>query len=253
MEQLNKNPNSSENLNVLESQGLGIDFGGLTALNALDFCVKENEICGLIGPNGAGKTTLFNLLTNIYKPSRGSISFLGQDTSGLIPHQLHHRGMGRTFQNIRLFHRLSVLENILVAMRPSPQDQRKEAYEILRFFQLDSQAEQIAGNLSYGSQRKLEIGRALAGRPKLILLDEPAAGMNPVETKVLSQQIAQIRDRFQVSVLLIEHDMKLVMDICDVIWVLNFGQFIAKGTPFEIAANQQVIEAYLGRKESSRC
>jgi ABC-type branched-subunit amino acid transport system ATPase component len=161
--------------------------------------------------------------------------------------------MGRTFQNIRLFHLLSVLENILVAMRPSPQDQQKEAYEILRFFQLDSQAEQIAGNLSYGSQRKLEIGRALAGRPKLILLDEPAAGMNPVETKVLSQQIAQIRDRFQVSVLLIEHDMKLVMDICDVIWVLNFGQFIAKGTPFEIAANQQVIEAYLGRKESSRC
>ena len=133
MEQLNENLNSSANLNVLETQGLGIDFGGLTALNALDFCVKENEICGLIGPNGAGKTTLFNLLTNIYKPSRGSVSFLGQDTSGLIPHQLHHRGMGRTFQNIRLFHRLSVLENILVAMRPSPKDQRMEAYEILRF------------------------------------------------------------------------------------------------------------------------
>jgi len=253
MEQLNRNPKLSTCLNVLETKGLGIDFGGLTALNSLDFRVKENEICGLIGPNGAGKTTLFNLLTNIYKPSRGSISFMGQDTAGLIPHQLNHRGVARTFQNIRLFHQLSVLENILVAMRPSRQNRVKEAYELLHFFQLDSQSEQVAGNLPYGSQRKLEIARALASNPTLLLLDEPAAGMNPVETKVLSQQISQIRDRFQVSILLIEHDMKLVMDICDVIWVLNFGQFIAYGTPLEIAKNQQVIEAYLGRREAARC
>jgi branched-chain amino acid transport system ATP-binding protein len=263
MEQLNNLQNSHFQENVLETRGLGIDFGGLTALNALDFCLKENQICGLIGPNGAGKTTLFNLLTNIYKPTRGSITLLGEETEGLISHQLNRRGVGRTFQNIRLFHQLTVLENILVAMRPSQnksmtksqmqKENLEEAYELLRFFQLDSQAEQISGNLSYGAQRKLEIARALAGHPKVLLLDEPAAGMNPVETKLLSHQIFQIRDRFQVSILLIEHDMKLVMEICEVIWVLNFGQFIACGTPKEISENEQVIEAYLGRREQQVC
>lgn len=263
MERLIHHPNPTSQKCILETKGLGIDFGGLTALNALDFCLKENQICGLIGPNGAGKTTLFNLLTNIYKPSRGSINFLGEDSSRLKSHQINHRGIARTFQNIRLFHQLTVLENILVAMHAPrrkwlptfqvQQEQMDEAQELLHFFQLDSLSGQLAGNLSYGSQRKLEIARALAGHPKILLLDEPAAGMNPVETKMLSQQIFQIRDRFQVSVLLIEHDMKLVMEICEVIWVMNFGQFIACGTPLEISENQQVIEAYLGRKEPPAC
>lgn len=263
MERLIHQHNSTRQNNILETKGLGIDFGGLTALNALDFSLKENQICGLIGPNGAGKTTLFNLLTNIYKPSRGSIHLLRENTAGLKSHQINHRGIARTFQNIRLFHQLTVLENILVAMHPTrrkmvptlqvQQEQIDEANDLLRFFQLDSLTDQLAGNLSYGSQRKLEIARALAGHPKLLLLDEPAAGMNPVETKMLSQQISQIRDRFQVSILLIEHDMKLVMEICEVIWVMNFGQFIACGTPLEISENQHVIEAYLGRKEQPAC
>lgn len=249
---------------VLEIRGLGIDFGGLTAVNDLDMDVYENEIYGLIGPNGAGKTTVFNMLTKVYQPSRGTIVLDGQDMAKLDPVEANMAGVARTFQNIRLFSNLSVLDNVKTGMHnsinynlvtsilrlPKYYKEEKEADEralaILDVFGLKEEAETIAGNLPYGAQRRLEIARALATEPKLLLLDEPAAGMNPQETESLMEMIKTIRDHFHISILLIEHDMQLVMGICERITVLNFGTTLAQGLPAEIQKNPEVIKAYIG-------
>lgn len=249
---------------ILEVKGLGIDFGGLTAVNDLDLEVYPEEIYGLIGPNGAGKTTVFNMLTKVYKPTRGTIKLDGQDTAKLDVVGANKAGFARTFQNIRLFMNLSVLDNVLCGMHndieytlpelllrlPRFKAQEKEkadkAMDLLKIFNLDKEAETIAGNLPYGAQRRLEIARALATQPKLLLLDEPAAGMNPQETQDLMDMIRFVRDHFHISILLIEHDMKLVMGICERITVLNFGQLLAQGKPEEIQANPEVIKAYIG-------
>lgn len=250
--------------NVLEIRGLGIDFGGLTAVNDLDMDVAPNQIYGLIGPNGAGKTTVFNMLTRVYKPSRGTIMLDGKDMAKLNPVQANMAGVARTFQNIRLFTNLSVLDNVKTGMynqmnygiltsilrlpkyRKMEKDADAEALELLDLFELKGEADTLAGNLPYGEQRRLEIARALATKPKLLLLDEPAAGMNPQETEDLMKMIRTIRDHFHISILLIEHDMQLVMGICEKITVLNYGTMLACGTPAEIQKNPQVIKAYLG-------
>ena len=242
---------------ILDVRELGIDFGGLTAVDGFNLMIGRNEITGLIGPNGAGKTTVFNLLTNVYQPTRGSILIDGMPTAGIA----------RTFQNIRLFKELSVIDNIKVGLHESmkynlasslirlPNYWKEEkkcterALELLDIFHMADLANVQAGSLPYGAQRRLEIMRALATSPKLLLLDEPAAGMNPSETAELTETIRRIRDEFNIAVLLIEHDMSLVMGICEGIAVLNFGRIIAKGTPDEIRNNPQVIEAYLGKKE----
>lgn len=252
---------------VLDVRGLGIDFGGLTAVDNFNLMIGRNEIAGLIGPNGAGKTTVFNLLTNVYQPSRGSILLDGVPTAGKKTYQVNRMGVARTFQNIRLFKDLSVIDNVKVGLHqsmnyhlpeallrlPSYWKQEKkttdEAIELLNIFHMSDLAGKQAGSLPYGAQRRLEIIRALATRPKLLLLDEPAAGMNPSETAELMEVIRRIRDEFDIAILLIEHDMNLVMGICEGIAVLNFGRVIAKGTPDEIRNNPQVIEAYLGKKE----
>ncbi len=252
---------------VLDVRGLGIDFGGLTAVDNFNLMIGRNEICGLIGPNGAGKTTVFNLLTNVYQPSRGSILLDGVPTAGKKTYQVNRMGVARTFQNIRLFKDLSVIDNVKVGLHesmnyrlaeallrlPSYWKQEKatteQAYELLDIFHMADLAGVQAGGLPYGAQRRLEIIRALATRPKLLLLDEPAAGMNPSETAELTEVIGRIREEFDIAILLIEHDMNLVMGICEGIAVLNFGRVIAKGTPDEIRSNPQVIEAYLGKKE----
>ena len=252
---------------VLDVRGLGIDFGGLTAVDNFNLMIGRNEIAGLIGPNGAGKTTVFNLLTNVYQPSRGSILLDGVPTAGKKTYQVNRMGVARTFQNIRLFKDLSVIDNVKVGLHqsmnyhlpeallrlPSYWKQEKkttdEAIELLNIFHMSDLAGKQAGSLPYGAQRRLEIIRALATRPKLLLLDEPAAGMNPSETAELMEVIRRIRDEFDIAILLIEHDMNLVMGICEGIAVLNFGRVIAKGTPDEIRSNPQVIEAYLGKKE----
>ncbi len=252
---------------VLDVRGLGIDFGGLTAVDNFNLMIGRNEICGLIGPNGAGKTTVFNLLTNVYPPSRGSILLDGVPTAGKKTYQVNRMGVARTFQNIRLFKDLSVIDNVKVGLHesmnyrlaeallrlPSYWKQEKatteQAYELLDIFHMADLAGVQAGGLPYGAQRRLEIIRALATRPKLLLLDEPAAGMNPSETAELTEVIGRIREEFDIAILLIEHDMNLVMGICEGIAVLNFGRVIAKGTPDEIRSNPQVIEAYLGKKE----
>lgn len=249
---------------ILEVRGLGIDFGGLTAVNDLDLDIYQGEIYGLIGPNGAGKTTVFNMLTKVYQPSRGTIKLCGQDMAKLNPVTANIAGIARTFQNIRLFTKLTVLDNVKVGMHnsihygllssvlrlPSYYRQEKEsdekAMELLRILGLDGYADTEAGNLPYGAQRRLEIARALATEPKLLLLDEPAAGMNPQETEELMAMIRKVRDHFRISVLLIEHDMKLVMGICERITVLNFGQLLAQGLPSEIQSNKEVIRAYIG-------
>ena len=254
-------------LPVLECQHLGIDFGGLTAVNDFNLTVGQTEIAGLIGPNGAGKTTVFNLLTNVYQPTRGSILIDGMPTAGKKTYQVNRMGVARTFQNIRLFKELSVIDNIKVGLHESmkynlassllrmPNYWKEEkqcterALELLDIFHMADLANAQAGSLPYGAQRRLEIMRALATGPKLLLLDEPAAGMNPSETAELTETIRRIRDEFNIAVLLIEHDMSLVMGICEGIAVLNFGRIIAKGTPDEIRNNPQVIEAYLGKKE----
>ena len=251
---------------VLEVRHLGIDFGGLTAVDDFDFVIGKDEIGGLIGPNGAGKTTVFNLLTNVYQPTRGHILLGGVDTRGKKTYEVNKLGIARTFQNIRLFKNLSVLDNVLIGMHngmgynlgssvlrlPSYWKQekqaRQEALNLLGIFDMQDLADVHAGNLPYGAQRRLEIVRALGTQPKILLLDEPAAGMNPSETAELMENIRRIRDRFGIAVILIEHDMNLVMNICEGIAVLNYGRIIAKGTPEEIRKNPVVIEAYLGKK-----
>ena len=251
---------------ILEVRHLGIDFGGLTAVDDFSLTVGRTEIAGLIGPNGAGKTTVFNLLTNVYQPTRGNILLDGYSTAGKTTAQVNRMGIARTFQNIRLFSNMSVIENVEVGLhnsvsenlwaavthgfgfRRAEKDAKSKALELLDFFSMADMADAPAGSLPYGAQRRLEIVRALATHPGLILLDEPAAGMNPSETAELMDNIRRIRDTFQIAVMLIEHDMNLVMGICEGICVLNYGKIIAKGTPDEIRANPTVIEAYLGKK-----
>ena len=252
---------------ILECRHLGIDFGGLTAVNNFDLAIGRTEIAGLIGPNGAGKTTVFNLLTKVYQPTRGTILMDGVDTHNMTTAQVNKAGIARTFQNIRLFDNLSVEDNVKLGLHnhinynmwegifrlPRYWKEEKRAHErameLLSLFHMQDMADAKAGSLPYGAQRRLEIIRALATEPKLLLLDEPAAGMNPSETVELMANIRKIRDTFQIAVMLIEHDMKLVMGICEGIAVLNFGQIIAKGTPEEIRSDPAVIEAYLGRED----
>ena len=251
---------------ILETHHLGIDFGGLVAVDDFNLTIGRTEIAGLIGPNGAGKTTVFNLLTNVYQPTRGTILLDGKATKGMKTSQVCRLGIARTFQNIRLFSNMSVMENILVGLHyemsynaltgvlrlpsffRSERIARERAMELLSIFNMESMADDQAGSLPYGAQRRLEILRALATNPSLLLLDEPAAGMNPSETEELMENIRRIRDMFQIAVLLIEHDMNLVMGICEGICVLNYGRVIAKGDPDQIKNDPVVIEAYLGKK-----
>lgn len=249
---------------VLKTENLGIDFGGLTAVNDFNIEIKAHEIYGLIGPNGAGKTTIFNLLTKVYEPTRGKIFLDGQEITKESIVQVNKLGIARTFQNIRLFKELTVLDNVKIGLNQSikysliesilklpryhseEKEVEKKALELLKVTGLDEFSHVKAKNLPYGKQRKLEIARAMATSPKLLLLDEPAAGMNPTETAELMEMIQLIKDKFDISVLLIEHDMKFVMGICDRITVLNFGQVLATGLPEEIKNNEEVIAAYLG-------
>lgn len=251
---------------VLDVRNLGIDFGGLTAVDKFTLTIGATEIAGLIGPNGAGKTTIFNLLTNVYQPTRGTILLRGVDTKGMTTAQVNRMGIARTFQNIRLFGSMSVLDNVKVGMHNgikcsfassllhtpryyrSERIARERCMELLDFMGMADLAEQRAGSLPYGAQRRLEIVRALATNPAIILLDEPAAGMNPSETAELMEHIRLIRNTFQIAIMLIEHDMNLVMGVCEGIAVVNYGKIIAKGTPDQIRSNPEVIEAYLGKK-----
>ena len=274
---------------VLDVHALGINFAGLQALDEFNIQVKDGEIVGLIGPNGAGKTTVFNLLTNVYRPTRGSITLKEHDTSGLSVHETARSGIARTFQNIRLFKELPVIDNILIALnKPANAGwletllrkfgffrlstgegmsyswleamlrlprywkeeklAREKAMQLLSVFHMEDLADAPAGSLPYGAQRRLEILRALATNPRVLLLDEPAAGMNPSETAELLPTLREIRDRFGVAIILIEHDMSLVMNICERIIVLNYGLIIAEGTPEELRNNPMVIEAYLGQQ-----
>ena len=254
-------------LPVLDVRNLGIDFGGLTAVDGFNITIGPTEISGLIGPNGAGKTTIFNLLTGVYQPTRGSVLIKGIDTKGMPTFKVNKLGIARTFQNIRLFNDMTALDNVKVGMHneikcsfvasllrlPSyfkaEKKANQKAMELLEFMGLADIADQKAGSLPYGVQRRLEICRALASNPAIILLDEPAAGMNPSETAELMHQIRRIRDTFQIAIFLIEHDMNLVMNVCEAIAVVSYGKIIAKGTPEEIKENPAVIEAYLGRKD----
>ena len=252
---------------VLECIDLGITFGGLKAVDNFNVTIGRTEISGLIGPNGAGKTTVFNLLTKVYQPTHGTILLDGEDTSGKSVYQVNRMGIARTFQNIRLFNTMTVEDNVKVGLHnqerysgfegvlrlPTYWKHEKAAHErameLLSIFDMEHLANEQAGSLPYGAQRRLEIVRALATNPKLLLLDEPAAGMNPNETAELMETIRKIRDEFHIAIMLIEHDMKLVMGICEGIAVLNYGRIIAKGTPDEIRNNPVVIEAYLGKED----
>ena len=254
---------------ALECRHLGIDFGGLHAVEDFNFTIGKTEIAGLIGPNGAGKTTVFNLLTKVYQPTRGVIMINGEDTAGKTTPQINKMGVARTFQNIRLFSNMTVEDNVKVGLHnqvkystaegifrlPRFWGKEKQAHEkameLLSIFGMEDMHDWKAGSLPYGAQRRLEIVRALATNPRLLLLDEPAAGMNPAETVDLMENIVRIRDDFKIAVLLIEHDMKLVMGICEGICALNFGKVIAKGTAEEIQSNPVVIEAYLGNRKEN--
>lgn len=249
---------------MLECKNLGIQFGGLKAVDSFNLNIEKGMLYGLIGPNGAGKTTVFNLLTGVYKPTTGTIRLDGKLINGKTPTQINNIGIARTFQNIRLFSNMSVLDNVKVALHEKVKyplltsmthmfgfnKKEKEmdelATDILKVFSLDDKSDTLSGNLPYGEQRKLEIARALATSPSLLLLDEPAAGMNPNETEELMETIRQIRDRYNLTILLIEHDMKLVAGICEKLSVLNFGTELASGTPSEVLNNPEVITAYLG-------
>ena len=256
-------------LPVLECRHLGIDFGGLTAVEDFNLIIGKTEIAGLIGPNGAGKTTVFNLLTKVYEPTRGTSLINGTDMKGMDTVQVSRHGIARTFQNIRLFSNMSVEDNVRIGLHNQirygmfsgilrlpaywkrERQQHERAMELLSIFGMQDMADVPAGSLPYGAQRRLEIVRALATGPSLLLLDEPAAGMNPHETQELMDNIIRIRDQFQIAVMLIEHDMNLVMGICEGICVLNYGRIIAKGTAEEIQRNPVVIEAYLGKREKT--
>ena len=255
---------------ILECIDLGITFGGLKAVDNFNLALGRTEIAGLIGPNGAGKTTIFNLLTKVYEPTHGTILLDGKDLVAMDTAQINRLGIARTFQNIRLFHNQTVLENVMIGLHnethytmaeailrlprywKAEKIARERALEYLSLFNLQDHADELAGSLPYGAQRRLEIARALATNPSLLLLDEPAAGMNPSETAELMENIVKIRDTFQIAILLIEHDMNLVMNICEGIAVLNFGRIIAKGSPDDIRSNPAVIEAYLGRKGAEK-
>ena len=249
---------------ILKAEHLGITFGGLKAVSNFNMTINKGELIGLIGPNGAGKTTVFNLLTGVYKPTEGEFWLDGTRMNGKKTYQVVRAGIARTFQNIRLFKQLTVEENVLVAFDESftyhmgsaifrtpgfwkqENEMHEKAIDLLRIFNLEGLATTQAANLPYGQQRKLEIARALATNPKLLLLDEPAAGMNPNETEELMETIEIVRKRFGVTVLLIEHDMKLVSGICEYLYVLNFGRLLAEGTPKEVLSNPEVVKAYLG-------
>ena len=252
---------------VLEARHLGIEFGGLKAVDDFNLIIGKTEIAGLIGPNGAGKTTVFNLLTKVYQPTMGTVLVNGKDTAGMNTVQANKLGIARTFQNIRLFNNMTVEDNVRIGLHnqvpygmfsgifrlpafwKGEKKQHERALDLLSIFDMQDMAGVQAGSLPYGAQRRLEIVRALATNPSLLLLDEPAAGMNPHETEELMHNIIKIRDQFQIAIMLIEHDMNLVMGICEGICVLNYGRIIAKGTADEIQSNPAVIEAYLGKKK----
>lgn len=251
---------------VLETKNLGITFGGLKAAQNVNLKIKKNQIYGLIGPNGAGKTTVFNLLTGVYQPTDGEFFLNGENLTGLPQDKINHKGIARTFQNIRLFNNMTVVRNVMVGLSNQPEfkcnlfesifrlprhfrvekEMREKAKELLRIFDLEDDRNNLACNLPYGKQRKLEIARALATNPKLLLLDEPAAGMNPHETEDLVKTVKYIRDNFDMTILLIEHDMKFVAGLCDEITVLNFGTVLAQGETKAALNNPEVIKAYIG-------